>query len=173
MVLLGLGSNVGDRKAYLHDALQKLRNVLKNVRFSRVFESKALLPAGAGPDIDMPYLNMVLAGDTMLTPQALLSAVKAMETELGRKKRQVWGPREIDIDILAMGDHVMQTPELSLPHRELLKRDFVLLPMADVAPDWKYPVGGKYYGKSARELVQLLGYKESENLRDTGLKFDV
>jgi len=173
MVLLGLGSNVGDRMKYLDAAVRRLAVILTNTRLSRVFESRALLPENATPDMNLPYLNMVLAADTTHTPQALLADIKALEQALGRVQRQVWGPREIDIDILAMDDLVLDTPELSIPHPHMLARDFVLLPMADVAADWLYPVAGEHYGKPLNDLVQLYGYGTSEHLRDTGVRLHV
>ncbi len=103
----------------------------------------------------------------------LLARVKAIERDLGRVSRCKWGPREIDIDILAMDDVTMDTPELTIPHRVLLERDFVLLPLADVAPDWRYPLrrAVSWHGmplKLPPPKVLHLG----AHLRDTGLKLD-
>jgi 2-amino-4-hydroxy-6-hydroxymethyldihydropteridine diphosphokinase len=98
---------------------------------------------------------MAVAGETNLTPKALLTEVKAVERALGRKPREHWSPREIDIDILAYGAEVINAPDLIIPHAHLLKRDFALVPFADIAPDWVYPAGAQY-GKTARELAGSL-----------------
>jgi 2-amino-4-hydroxy-6-hydroxymethyldihydropteridine diphosphokinase len=169
MVILGLGSNIGEREAYLAAAVKKLSAVLADTRCSRVLESVALLPPDAPPEFNRPYLNMAVAGDTNLAPQTLLAAIKTIERELGRVERCNWGPREIDIDILAMDDTIINAPPLIIPHRELLNRDFVLLPLADVAPDWHYPLQSEYFGKTAAEIIAAKNYKLGKNLRDTGI----
>lgn len=166
MVILGLGSNIGDRAEYLHKAVQSLSAVVNNIHCSRVFESAPLLPADAPADWALSFLNMVLCGDTPLSADALLVEVKSIERGLGRTARGVWGPREIDIDILAMDDVVMDTPILSIPHRSMMERDFVLLPLLDVAPDWRCP----RTGVSAVDAVQQKGFKLGDTLRDTGVR---
>ena len=173
MVILGLGSNIGDRMQYLAAAVRRLSGMLQEMHMSRILESPAMLPPDASADMDRPYLNMAVSGKTDLTPQALLTEVKSLERELGRVQRSVWGPREIDIDILAMDGLVTQSPELTVPHRGILKRDFALLPLSDVAPDWKYPVAGSYYNMPVSEILAAKGYAIGNNLRDTGLTIDL
>lgn len=153
MVILGLGSNKGDRLAYLRQAVALLAPVLTGSRISRVYESRALLPEGATREWDLPFLNMAIAGDTQLAPLDLLETVKVIEEQMGRAQTGVWSPREIDIDILAMGEMVLDTPVLSIPHRALLARDFAMLPLSELAPDWHYPVPGDYYRWAASEIV--------------------
>lgn len=135
MVVLGLGSNVGDRQAYLDKAQAALGAHLSGIRASNVMETPALLPEGAPPEWDMPFLNMAVAGYTGLEPEALLAVCKGVEQQLGRQARGHWGPREIDIDILAYGTRKINLPELSIPHKELLKRDFAWMPFNEVAPE--------------------------------------
>ncbi len=169
MIALGLGSNLGDRLLYLKKAVALLTG--KTVAFgtaaraSHIYESQALLPPGAPASWNMPYYNMVLAGDTALTPHELLDVAKDIEHRLGRVARGYWGPREIDIDILAYGDRVLQATELTIPQRELLRRDFALVPMQEVAPDWAYPGEGPMKGKTVKELVDLLGMGEHYALK--------
>lgn len=158
LLILGLGSNIGDRAAHLAAAQAELRAILAAPRASRAYESRAVLPEGAPAEWDMPYLNMAVAGECELAPQEVLQRVKAIEQSLGREHRGYWGPREIDVDILAFGDIVLEGPELTIPHRELLKRDFALLPLCDVAPEWRYPTG-EYRGKTAAEIVKLMGFQ--------------
>lgn len=153
MIILGLGSNKGDRIAHLRNAVSALGKIVHNIKCSPVYESAALLPAEAPKEWDIKFLNMAISGDTSLTPQALLAQVKAIENELGRVPSGHWGPREIDIDILAYDDTSLNEEHLVIPHQYFLVRDFALIPAADIAPDWKYPVKGEFYGQSAKQLV--------------------
>ena len=138
-VILGLGSNVGDRAENLRAAICALALHLKNIRESTVLESAALLPENAPIDWDMPYLNMAIAGKTTLSPRELLSTIKEIEQKLGREKIGHWSPRNIDIDILAFGDLQVDESDLTIPHKELLNRDFALKPLLELAPDWVHP----------------------------------
>ena len=149
-VILGLGSNVGNRREYLCSAVMALAEYIDNIRVSSIYESEALLPEGAPLTWNMPFYNMVIAGITNLLPQEFLAAIRQIEQNLGRNKIGHWCPRKIDIDILAMGDEVVDTPDLSIPHKELLVRNFVLVPMAEIAPNWIHPV----IGKTAKELAK-------------------
>ena len=170
MVILGLGSNVGDRLGHLSTAVRGLSALLQDIRCSRIVESQALLPQDAPLEWNVPYLNMAVKGITSVFPQALMSEIKAIEKKIGRTPRGVWGPREIDIDILAMGDKVMADATLAIPHKELLRRDFALLPLIDVAPDWHYPGAGKYHGWLAKDIAADMGFGLNMHLRDTGLE---
>jgi len=140
MIILGLGSNIGDRAAHLRAAVQALSPVLQGIRSSRLYESAALLPPGAPESWNTPFLNMAVSGTSSLPPQRLLQEIKTIERDLGRTPGAVWCPREIDIDILAMDDLILTTPELTIPHLALATRDFALLPLADVAPGWIHPL---------------------------------
>lgn len=152
MIVLGLGSNLGDRLGYLQWAVRELSEVVSNIRCSSVYESAAMLPEGAPPEWDIAYYNMAVAGNTTLSPQEMLQAAKAVEQALGRTDRGRWGPREIDVDVLAYGQQVIEMPELVVPHTGLLQRDFALVPLAEIAPDWVHPVAGRM----AKELVQAI-----------------
>ncbi len=163
-VALGLGSNVGDRKHHLESAVDMLSDVLEQATTSPIYETTALLPEGAPKEWNRSFLNMVIAGNTTLSPAFLLDYVKELEVQLGRQVRGVWGPREIDIDILAYGDAVIDTPELKIPHPHLLSRDFALKPLSDVAPAWVYPTGA-HQGKTAKQLVRELGFLEHEGFK--------
>ncbi len=151
-VILGLGSNVGDKREYLRSAISELSKHIDNIRTSSIYESPALLPENAPPEWDMPFYNMAIAGSTKLLPQELLSVIKKIEKKLGRNKIGHWSPREIDIDILAMGNLVIAESNLTIPHRDLLERDFALIPLSEIAPDWLHPVAQK----TATELLSSL-----------------
>lgn len=141
MILLGLGSNLGDRQANLEAALAALvaDASLRLLRVSSVYQSAALLPENAPADWDIAYYNIVVAAEGDVPPERLLAAVKAIEAKLGRKDVGRWGPRVIDIDILAHGDEVMEGETLTLPHPAMLERDFVMVPLAEIQPHWLHP----------------------------------
>jgi len=157
MVILGLGSNKGDRAAMLGRAVEMLAPILQDIRHSSIYETKALLPEGASPAWDMVFLNMAVVGETKLSPQELLAAIKEIEKNLGRQAAERWAPREIDIDILAMDDVQLDLPGLHIPHSGLIEREFALLPLVELAPDWRYP-GGEYKGWKAADIAAAKGY---------------
>ena len=144
-VLLGVGTNVGDRLGHLRQAVRALGSAesegVRLVAISPIYESDALLPDGAPPEWNQPYLNLAVLAETSLEPAALLGWVKATEVALGRHPAARWSPREIDIDLLAMDGQPMRSPTLTLPHRDLLERPFALLPVADLVPGWPLQAG--------------------------------
>ena len=129
-VFLGLGANLDDRRATLRAAVAELRSLLSNVRVSALYETA---PWG---DQDQPaFLNAALRGTTELPPLDLLDATQDIERRLGRvRSARRWGPRAIDIDILLYGTETVSHPRLTIPHRHLRDRGFVLRPLADLAP---------------------------------------
>lgn len=134
---LGLGSNLGDRAGMLSAALRMLAGPdVRVARASRVYESP---PWGK---TDQPaFLNQVVEIETTLSPERLLARGRQVEDALGRVRRERWGTRTIDIDILLYGDRVIDSPELVVPHAELRRRAFVLVPLAEVAPGLRLPSG--------------------------------
>lgn len=154
IIVLGLGTNMGDRYGQLQTAITLLQKEVISVSFiSPIYESAALLPDQAQSEWDTPYLNMAIAGTCILSPQALLKEIKDIEKYMGRQHRDRWAPREIDIDILAFGHAVIQQEGLSIPHNDLCERSFVLLPFADIFPDWRYPLPGQYYQRTIAEIA--------------------
>lgn len=125
---LGLGSNVGDRWAHLRAAVDALPDV---IAVSTVYETD---PVG-GPEGQEPYLNCVVMLLTDRTPRQLLSLCRELETAAGRVRDERWGPRTLDVDVLLVGDMVVDDPDLQVPHPRMQERAFVLVPLADVAPD--------------------------------------
>ena len=124
---IALGSNLGDRLSHLRAAVEGLPNVVAR---SAVYETE---PVG-GPD-QPDFLNAVVALETDLTPRALLRVCQRLEQAAGRVRTEHWGPRELDVDILLMGEIRMTEPDLEIPHPRMGERAFVLGPLADVAPD--------------------------------------
>lgn len=164
MVILGLGSNLGDRLANLRRAVAEIRQLphLQVLQVSPVYTSDALLPDNAPSDWNMPYLNLALRCETRLEPHQLLKELKNIEWSIGRKPEiRHWGPRIVDIDILAWDDLIIKTDELTLPHESLQERPFALWPLADVAPLWKFPLPGINFGKTASEISEHWGSRFS------------
>jgi len=129
---VGLGGNVGDPVAAIRAALDELRarGVMDVRAVSSIYRTA---PWGGVPQPD--YANACAIGTTRLAPYALLDAVKRIESDLGRVDTVRWGPRVIDVDILYYGDWTLGDARLTLPHKEILRRAFVLTPLAEIAPD--------------------------------------
>jgi 2-amino-4-hydroxy-6-hydroxymethyldihydropteridine diphosphokinase/dihydropteroate synthase len=159
MVILGLGSNVGDRLHYLHEALKHIQTIpdMTVAQVSPVYISDALLPENAPAAWDAPYLNLAIRCETTLKPHDLLHYTKNIEAVIGRVSGQDWGPRPIDIDILAWDNLILYDEKLHIPHEHLHTRPFALWPLADVAPEWIYPLENQLHGKSAAEIVRQWG----------------
>lgn len=137
LVYLGLGSNLPPRSAHLAAALAELAaRGLKILRRSPVYQTK---PWGGVPQPD--FLNLALAAETELSPLALLALLKRLERDLGRKPTCVWGPRVLDIDILLYDELTFWAKGLTIPHREISNRAFVLIPLLDIAPGLVLPGG--------------------------------
>ncbi len=135
-VYLSLGSNVGDRERMLGEALRLLESPgLHVARVSPVYETEP-------QDLkNQPwFLNLVAEVQTGLFPMQLLTRVRKIERELGRKRTVDKGPRSIDIDILLYGESVIDSHDLVVPHPRMTERRFVLQPLADLAPDLRHPV---------------------------------
>jgi 2-amino-4-hydroxy-6-hydroxymethyldihydropteridine diphosphokinase len=156
-VYLGLGSNLGDRKAILEKALQLLGQRLQIERVSSLYETE---PVGYA---EQPlFLNAVCLAQTNLGPLQLLSVIKGIEASLGRVPSFPNAPRPIDLDIIFYGDLVMETPELTIPHPRLEERAFVLIPLVEIAPNLLHPVSGQSIkdlaaGVQGREGVRKIG----------------
>jgi len=155
LVVLGLGTNVGDRLANLRQALHLIKKIphFTVLQVSPVYISDALLPENAPTAWDRPYLNLALRCETTLAPIELLTHTKQIERTLATTTKQHWGPRVIDIDLLAWDDLVLYDHALHIPHEYLHERPFALFPLADVAPHWRYPLPGTLQGKTASELA--------------------
>lgn len=124
---LALGSNLGDRWQYLRDAVADLPDV---IRISPVYETDPMGPPGQGP-----YLNCVVELSTDRSPHQLLQTAQAAEAAAGRVRNGRWGPRTLDVDILLVGDQIVRDNDLQVPHPRMWDRAFVLVPLADLAPD--------------------------------------
>lgn len=133
-IFLGLGSNLGDRLGYLEAALAALPPSVRILRRSSIFETA---PWGYTEQED--FLNMVVEVETELSPQELLTHIKAIEQQVGRKGTFRHGPREIDVDILLYGDLQIVEAGLAIPHPGLQARAFMMTPLAELAPGLRHP----------------------------------
>lgn len=135
---LGSGSNIGDRRANLTEALRHLGQVpaIEIVKTSSIYET-----APVGPRDQPDFFNQVVQAKVTCTPRHLLELVQGIEQDMGRVRRRRWGERIIDIDILLYGDETRDEPDLQIPHPQMLARQFVLVPLAEIAPDLVLPDG--------------------------------
>jgi|SRR5215469_9694971 len=134
-IYLGLGSNLGDRRRHLQEAVQLLREQMEVLRLSSVYDTAPMLVT------DQPrFLNMVCSASTPFPPEYLLTRLKLIERELGRVAGPRYGPRVIDIDLLLYDELVFDSPALTVPHPRILERAFVLVPLAEIAPELEHPV---------------------------------
>ncbi|MGB7159904.1 MAG: 2-amino-4-hydroxy-6-hydroxymethyldihydropteridine diphosphokinase [Tepidisphaeraceae bacterium] len=134
---IAIGANLGDREATIRAALDGLSRTeeIDVVRVSTLIET----PAVGGPAGSPPFLNGAAELSTTLDPHALLARLLEVERSLGRERRQKWAPRTIDLDLLLYDDRVIHSYDLTLPHPLLHERDFVLIPLAQLAADVTHP----------------------------------
>jgi len=141
---LGLGSNLGDRWAYLRAAVEELRRVGRVTAVSEVYETEAV----GGPSDQGPYLNAVVELDTARSPRELLELCRSLEAAAGRVRAEPWGPRTLDVDVLLVGDLVVNEEDLVVPHPRLWERRFMVAPLSDLAPElvpeaWESRLAGR------------------------------
>lgn len=128
---LGLGSNMGDKKRYLYDAVQMLNHHegIRIINSSSLYET---MPWGY-VDQDI-FMNLVIQIETSLSPEELLDVCQSIENRLGRVREMKWGPRVIDVDILLYEDQNLITDRLIIPHPHMINRDFVMIPLSEISP---------------------------------------
>ena len=148
---IAVGSNLGDRRAAVAFAAERLSAILGGAVLSEVVETE---PEGAGFETDPLFLNAVIVGDTDLSPRALLDALLAIELAFGRERPYAGAPRTLDLDLVLLGDEIVDEPGLHVPHPRFRERFFVLGPLAQVAPDARDPVTGLRVGELLRNLLR-------------------
>jgi len=136
--LVALGSNLGDRLGYLRGAVEALAHHGRVVATSSVWDTAPMYV------VDQPsFLNACLVLETDLDALPLLDVLQSIERSAGRDRSIRFGPRTLDLDLLALDDQVVEHPRLTLPHPRLHERPFVLHPLAEVDPDWRHPTLGR------------------------------
>ena len=138
-VAIALGSNLGDRRAHLDYAIDALRLDLADVAVSSFLETQ---PVGVGPEHGT-YLNAAVVGRTHLTARLLIERLLEIEEERGRARPYPMAPRTLDVDLVLYGGRIIEEDGLSVPHPRFREREFVLRPLAEIAPDMIDPVTGK------------------------------
>lgn len=176
MVVISLGTNLGDRLNNLRKAIDAMRcTCLRNIKTSIVIETEAILPANAPDSWNIPYLNMVVSGETDFSPMDLLCELKKIERSLGRPEvYEVWSPRIIDLDILLYDDIRLNTEKLTIPHKELNNRPFFLHLMRLMGIHCDYSFDGGEFVKSFVLNPEIIGIVNvtQDSFSDGGLYFE-
>jgi 2-amino-4-hydroxy-6-hydroxymethyldihydropteridine diphosphokinase len=150
---IALGSNVGDREENITKAFVALKQKLQILKISSLYETKPMYLEDQGW-----FVNCAAKIETALTPRELLEFLKSIEKALGRKQAVRNGPRLIDLDVLIYGDQVVSENDLQVPHPKIQERAFVLVPLAEIAPNLIHPT----MKKTISELLSELNYDKSE-----------
>lgn len=154
-IYIGLGSNLGNRLENIRKAIELMKEQgIEIVKESSIYETEPM-----GYKEQGWFLNSVVKGKTELSPKTLWKRLEKIEKLMGREREIKWGPRIIDLDILFYGDKILNGKELQIPHSELHKRRFVLVPLEEIAPELVHPV----LNKSIRELLGEL--KDNSEVR--------
>ncbi len=160
--VLSLGSNIGDRNAYFREAKTRISEEIGFLtRQSSVYETAAW-----GNEKQDAFHNQVLEGETLLRPEELLTAILQIEAGMGRKRRVKWGPRIIDIDILFYNNEIITGDQLSIPHPMFHMRRFMMVPLAEMMPDFVDPRSGRKIRELLEELTDKLEVKKLEWIND-------
>lgn len=152
-VAIGMGSNLVEPLAHLRFGVRALRRLLDGLDASAVYETAPLHVA------DQPaFLNACCVGRAFLSPRQLLTELQRIEELAGRERRGLrYGPRILDLDLLLYGSRVVSTSDLVVPHPRMRERAFVLVPLLDIAPDWRVPGDDATPERSVAELAEAIG----------------
>jgi len=149
-VFIGFGSNQGDSVAIINGAIALLREN-SQIEIEEVSSFYRTKPEGL--ESQPWFVNGVIKCTAEIEPEEMLRLLREIESRFGRVRRERWGPRTLDLDILAYGDRIVNLPDLTIPHPRLHERRFVLVPLQEIAPDWNHPL----LLTSAESLLERLG----------------
>ena len=146
---IGLGSNLGESLATLENAIQSLNQTtgITLINHSDWYRTK---PVGGPPQPD--YVNACALLKVELDPHKLLETLLEIEQKFGRERKERWGARTLDLDLILYDDLILDTPNLQIPHPRMSERAFVLVPLAEIAPNWIEPVSGKIINQLLKEV---------------------
>lgn len=133
---IALGSNLGDSQQILLAAIEVIDQAAHTAVIARSHFYKTAAVGPPQPD----YINACITAQTSLSPWQLLRYLLAVEEQFGRVRKERWGPRSLDLDLLLYSSHITDIPGLTIPHPRLHERPFVLIPLADIAPSWQHPI---------------------------------
>lgn len=150
-VVIALGSNLGDRRAAINFAVDRLSRILSDVSLSDIVETD---PEGEGLEDQPRFLNAALTGTTTLAARVLLDELLGIERDFGRERPFAGAPRTLDLDLVLVGDEIIDEPDLHVPHPRFRDRFFVLGPLAEIAPNLRDPVTGLRVGELLQRLLR-------------------
>ena len=154
---IGLGSNMKSPKQQIKSAIKSIEGIALTqvLKVSSLYKSKPI-----GPQNQNDYINAVAKIDTDLMPLELLECMQDIENQQGRIRKEHWGPRTLDLDILMFGEEIIKDDKLTIPHAEIENRSFVLAPLAEIDPNCLIPEKGM-----ARDLLAIIGQEDLEIIR--------
>jgi len=158
LVALAFGSNLDDREFNIKQAIDYIvdRGLLTDIKKSSLLNTKALLKPHSPESWNIDFLNCVIIGEATLGVHSLLKELQDIENIISTKPKERWAPRIIDIDILLYGDMCMSDQIITVPHIEILNRDFIVQLLAEVSPDFLYPKDGMFYKKSFKQIAEKI-----------------
>ena len=147
---VAVGSNLGDRESHVAFARLRLEGLFRNLRFSSVFETE---PHGVSVP-QTAFLNAAAVGETRESAEAVVAALLGIERERGRERPFEHAPRTLDLDLILLGDSIVNEPDVVVPHPRFRQRRFVLEPLAEISPDLVDPVSGQTVERLLRALLE-------------------
>lgn len=163
-VILGLGSNLGNKIENLIKAIHLLKDakLITNITYSAVYRTKALILINSPKSWDKDYFNIVIGGDSKVLPYEMLNAIKEIEQDLGRNlEADRWSPRTIDIDILAYKGLDIDEAELTIPHKLLFTRKWAIVPFFEISPNWEFLNNPLGYKAKLEQIIKELKFDDS------------